>query len=275
MATTSLSKEMIADPRLWRLSIKIGENAMEVVLHSSVEENSLIYRRIGFDQAAASPLKAIEDIIYDNTLLLCDFGKTDCIISTDRFTLLPGDFTSDVLQQKIAATMWHDDSLHIISNDLADCNAILLMAIDDGTANFLTRTFNNPALLHPLTPLCRYFCHKSRLGNTGKMYVHFRDCTLDILSFGRDGLKIANTYRFADSNDAVYYILATAKTTGFSSAEDELLLSGSPSTREEVTPILRKYISYVMPVIFPSAMFKAGKESLNAPFETIVLPLCE
>jgi hypothetical protein len=45
--------------------------------------------------------------------------------------------------------------------------------------------------------------------------------------------------------------------------------------REAIMPELRRYINYVMPVIFPSAMFRAGREAMNAPFELIVLPLCE
>ena len=60
-----------------------------------------------------------------------------------------------------------------------------------------------------------------------------------------------------------------------SPTNDELFITGSTTTRETITPILRKHLSFVMPVIFPSEMFKAGKEAMKAPFDLIVIPLCE
>jgi hypothetical protein len=53
------------------------------------------------------------------------------------------------------------------------------------------------------------------------------------------------------------------------------LVCGDVALREQIMPELRRFVNYVMPVIFPSTMFRAGKEALNAPFELILLPLCE
>ena len=58
-------------------------------------------------------------------------------------------------------------------------------------------------------------------------------------------------------------------------SNDEMLIAGNNSAREAITTTLREYLAYVMPVIFPSEMFKAGKDALNAPFDLIVLPICE
>ena len=102
-----------------------------------------------------------------------------------------------------------------------------------------------------------------------------RDDRLDLLAFGKDSLLLANTFRYRDPMDAVYYILACRQSLGLDAGSDELFLAGDKGVRETITPTLREYLAYVMPVIFPSAMFKAGKEALNAPFDLIVLPLCE
>jgi hypothetical protein len=124
-------------------------------------------------------------------------------------------------------------------------------------------------------PLCRYFGIKNRLGNAGKFHIHLSDESIDIIAYGADGLLMANTFASTDVNDDLYYVLAAARSLDFDNNNDQMLLSGNAARREALIPLLRRYISYVMPVIFPSAMFKAGKDSLSAPFELITLPLCE
>ena len=85
MEQNRLDKDLIKDPRLWRLALRIDEKKMHVVLFCSVEDNSLIYREIPLDTAAQSTQKAIEEAIYENPLLLSDFARIDCIIETDIY----------------------------------------------------------------------------------------------------------------------------------------------------------------------------------------------
>ena len=89
----TLDKELIQNPRLWRLALRINEKKLHVVLFCSVEDNSLIYREIPLDSAAQSLQKAIEEAIYDNPLLLSDFDKVDCIIESDKFTVIPNEIS--------------------------------------------------------------------------------------------------------------------------------------------------------------------------------------
>ncbi len=133
------------------------------------------------------------------------------------------------------------------------------MEIPRPLAGFLRRTFDNPPILHHLTPLCRYFHGKGRLGNSGRMYAHFHKGQVDIISFSRSTVALANSYRYRDPMDAIYYIMACRNMAGLDPMADELFLCGDTAVREETTPQLREYLAYVMPVIFPSAVFKTGK----------------
>ena len=49
MEQNRLDKDLIKDPRLWRLALRIDDKKMHVVLFCSVEDNSLIYREIPLD----------------------------------------------------------------------------------------------------------------------------------------------------------------------------------------------------------------------------------
>ena len=271
----TLGKDLIKNPRLWRLALRISDSKVHIVLFCTIEDNSLIYREINLDPAAQSLQKAIEEVIYDNPLLLSDFERIDCIMESDKFTIIPSEINDSDLQTKIFSETFTSFEGEIISNPLKELNATILMGVQKELANFLRRTFNNPQILLHLTPLCAYFNRKSRLGNTGKMYAYIHNNHLDLLAFGKESLRLANTFSFRDPMDCIYYILACRDLLRLDSGSDEMLIAGDNSVRETITPILREYLAYVMPVIFPSAMFKAGKDALNAPFDLIVLPLCE
>ena len=275
MQQQALDKDLISNPRLWRLAMRINEHKVHIVLFCSVEDNSLIYREISLDSTTQSLQKALEEVIYDNPLLLSDFDKVDCIIESNKFTIIPSEINNGDTQEKIFRTSFPNFDGTIIDNNIADLNATILMGVDKEIVNFLRRTFNNPRILHHLTSLCTYFHRKNRLGNAGKMYANIHDNHIDLLSFNKDSLQLANTFEFREPIDAVYYILACRQMLKLDPASDELFIAGDNSMRETIAPTLREYLAYVMPVIFPAAMFKAGKDALNAPFDLIILPLCE
>lgn len=271
----NLDRNLISEPRLWRMGLRIGRDAVDVVLFCTVEDNSLIHRRISLDKAAPSMLKALEDVIYENPLLLSDFLRVDCVVETDRFTVVPAGITEPDVRDKIMGEVFDGFEGEIIVNELSGQNATILMGLDSDFAGFLRRTFNNPRIHHHLEPLCRYFHSKSRLGNSGKMYACLRDGRVDVMSFGRDTLSMANTFNYRDPMDAVYYILSCRKMLNLDAGSDEMYIAGDGAARETIMTALREYLGYVMPAIFPSSMFKAGKDAMHAPFDLIVLPLCE
>lgn len=271
MFSDKLTKDMIQQPQLWRLAMEVSDERLQVVMYSIHEDNSLIFRNIPLDASAQSPLAALEDAIYENPLLLSDFSKVDCLIDTSRFTVVPSEIRSDDLRRRLLASLWPDDGYEVVADDIPGCRATILTAVDSGVGGFIGRTFIDADVSNRIAPLATYFAGKSRLGNSGKMFVNLHGRAMDIISFGRDTLRMANTIVFESAEDAVYYILASAKVTEFSVGSDELMICGDGAMREQLMPMLRRYISYVMPVVFPSAMMRAGKDAMSVPFELIVL----
>ncbi len=278
MGDTVLGKDLISEPRMWNLAMRLNPAQLDVMLYNGSRPDSLIYRRMPLDTSSATWIKALEETIYDNPLLLGDFNSTHIIVDTTRVTVVPEEVTADTdMQETVADMLLPDDDAdeELITSLIPSLSVAMMMKMPEETATFLRRTFNNPAIMHHLVPLCRYFFNSSKLGHTGRVYVNLRQKSLDILAFGNDRLLLANTFEFDNITDAVYYIMACRETLGCSDRNNEVLLAGNAEVREELTPILREYIGYVMPAIFPSTMFKAGKEALTAPFDLIVLPLCE
>ena len=73
---------------------------------------------------------------------------------------------------------------------------------------------------------------------------------------------------------AAYYILNVWQNFGLDVYSDELQISGEKTVREQLMPQLRKYISYVMPIIFPASAMKIGQDAIKAPFDLILLSQC-
>lgn len=275
MAAPAFDKDLVKDPRVWRMTMRVGRGALHVILYSTVEDNSLIYREISLDPNASTPLKALEEAVYDNPLLLSDFDKVYCIVETSVGYPIPSPIDNNEVIEKMIQTTDPEFDGEIIVNDINCRNARIAMGVEKDMAAFLHRTFFNISIYHHLTPLCRYFLGKHNRGNSRRMYANLRQGALDLLAFDNGRMLLANTFKFSHINDTVYYILATQQSLGIDPANNEIMLAGDTVLREELTPVLRKYIGYVLPVIFPSSMFRAGKDSMRAPFDLIVLPLCE
>ena len=281
MNTATNDTGAIERPRLWRLALQVDVDSLRVVMWSTVEDSSL--RQFVLPLDPTLPLnKALEEAIYAAPVLLSDFAAVDVVVRTTAFMPVPSGMDAD-LQQRLVEYEGIVDNMPMTvvkCDTIAGTDIDMLWTLDADTARFLARTFRNPPVVCHLTPLLRYFCNKSVLGNSGKLYAHFHQSAsqrmVDIIVFGADGrVAMATTHACPTDEDALYYILASAKECGLDITSDEILLCGNGAARDALMPLLRRYAAYVMPVIFPSAAFRAGREALNAPFPLVILPLCE
>lgn len=268
-----LTKDLVAQPRLWRLAMRVGEQAVDVAINTPLEDHALIYRHFELSPGM-EPLAAFEDLIYDNPLLLADFDKVDVLIDTPRFTLVPDEISSEETRADIMHAIWPDPALAILPQALPG-GETLLMAVGPGLLSFLRRTFLDARVLHPVGVLSTYFYLRSRQGNASKLFCRLRPGAVDMVGIAQGRLAVATSTEAPTPDDMAYFILATAQTCGMSLDADELCLYGNAELREQVAPLLRPLARYVMPVIFPSEIFKAGNDALLAPFELMILPLCE
>ena len=74
MAKAPLTKDLVDDASLWRLSLLIGDGAVDVLAHKIVGDAPIVSARLPFDPAASSTAAAVEEVIYANPLLLAPFG---------------------------------------------------------------------------------------------------------------------------------------------------------------------------------------------------------
>ncbi len=274
-----METQVIDNPRLWRLVLGVCPGVLHAVMTSTVADSSLIYKRLPLD--ATLPLhRALEEAVYANPDLLSDFGSTTVLVDTEAYTIVPEDIdlSADELAEITHIGQDSDAGLAVFADTPAS-GARVVWTMHSDASNFLARTFRNAPMLHSMTILLRYFGRQDCMSNRAKVFVHLLEGTprrIDVVAYDAVGrLVMATSKPWEADTDVLYYALASARLAGFDAESDEMLLCGDGSLRHAVTPLLSRYVRHVMPLIFPSAALRAGKEAFKAPFPLIILPLCE
>lgn len=267
-----LTPDMILHPEFNSLAVCVHDDSMDVAVMSRTEDNSLIWRHIPFDSAAASACRAFEDAVYANPLLLVpELGSKVILLDTPRFLVLPEERADEDSAAAMLASVYPDMSMEVFTSPVGG-GAVIAVAADSRMAGFIGRSFPGATVAHRLVPLCRYFGAANRTGNSGKMHVHLRRDSADVIAFEGGRLLMANTFSTPHINDVLYFTVAAARSLDFDNTSDRMLVSGDAGRRDALMPSLRRYIPGAVPAIFPSDMFRAGRDAMDAPFELMALP---
>lgn len=271
----ALDKNLVSDTSICNLLLRIGSGRLDVAIYSVVHDNSLIYRRFTLGTDGEGELHSLENTIYENPLLLGEFRRVFCIADSGNAMPLPAAIDSASMRERVFKAAHPEFDGDILTSASGVDNAIFTFGLSAGLAGFLRRTFHGIDIRCHISTLCRFFASRPPRGNAMRMICNFRPDAMDLLVLHGKDLLLANTFRFAAPMDAAYYIMAVRKNLRLDPEGDELLLAGDQSVRESIVPFLRRFISRVMPVIFPPQMFRTGRDSLRAPFDLIISPLCE
>lgn len=273
LQTTSLDRDKVNDTAAWRLMMRIAPAQIDVMAYNPHQDGSLIMHSVPL---ADANLNSIEEAVYENTFLLKEFARIDVIFASSAFMLLPSDVTEDESRQ-LMEDAFPDAPTNVIEDNVSP-SIKLTYSVDAALEGFVRRTFFNARVHHCLTPLIQYFMNGVR-GNALRMCVNVNRDSIDVIAFDHNRLLLANSFKKVTVEDALYYILSVRdllfKEQLAQGRGVEIVISGPPAKRAELIPVLSRYASPVVPVIFPSAMFNAGNESMNAPFDLTLTSLCE
>lgn len=304
----------IARPELWTLHLELRPGELDYALWCGAADDSLIYGSVALDCSTGSYLKALESAVYDTPLLLLPYRKVRVLVESDKYLLLPsseyldGDGPENAGDADDAENMPAngenvatasaaadcDDSCDVddyvaealacaypdADGDMAlcrlpQCGAAIAYYTEPGVQAFLRRTFFGLSLMHELTPLCEYHCRRARQGTVRRLTAHLRPGRMSVCLCAPSGLLMACTYAPRTPGEAAYYLLHIVQSYGLDVMADELQLTGDKTLRDALLPILRKYVNFVMPAIFPPEALRIGHDAVRAPLPLILLALCQ
>lgn len=269
-----LTPDLIVEPQYCRLDLRLSDEALDVMLYNPLEEGSLILRSFPLPDDETKRLRAIETAVYDNPLLLSDFKSVTAIIATGASTIVPTQLLDKLtpLEALSAINPEIPASATTLVDSLPEFGASIITALPCQVDNFLRRTFHGITIQSAFYPFTFYCRNNLSKGNTIKAFVNIRPHSLDIAVMSQTSLKLINRFAYTDAQNAVYYILA-ATTESVDGDVNEIYIAGDHQARDAVMQPLRRFRPYVMPMIFPSEMFRAGAGAISAPFDLVIMPL--
>ncbi|MDE6100593.1 MAG: DUF3822 family protein, partial [Paramuribaculum sp.] len=277
MLQAKLEKDLISQPELWRLALMIGHDSFDVAIYPPVAREEVVWRSFPLDPNAPSRLKAIEDIIYDNPLLLCDFRKIDCVINPESRLIVPSCASPEQYEMLFSAACPSSESLELTATEIND-DTLMLEGFEPEITAFLKRTFFNVTIRGRLPLLISYFIHRAEGLRPKRAVTLITGNRLTLIALDGNRLLAANEFQFNEIADAAYYVMAALNHIGFKTdgQDFDLAVHGqSLTSSESLAAVLRNYVAEIRPVPFPSLRFRATKTTLQAPFPLIILPICE
>lgn len=237
-----LTPDACPDASSRRLALEISADRIAVLVPGVDAEASAISARIAL--ADAPGIKAVEEAVYANPMLLSDFRSVSILLRSGNTQAVPQGFGPWLAPV--------DDNAENICESLLAVGVEICGSYSGELMKFLRRSFNNPHIGNHMSHLCAFCVRLSRRSNRQRAYVQYFDDKLDLLVFDKQSLRLAASYPAATPDDALYWTLAGCETAGFSRSEGEMMLVAPPASRDKLQPLLRGYVNYVMPLIIPA-----------------------
>ena len=265
----------ITRPEAWTLMLAVNPHDLQFILFSKAQEGSLITNSMPLN-TGMEWTKAVENAVYDNSLLLDDYGKVEIVVNAPHFVIMPKELAADIsIAAQNYVAMFPDDDYDVNTCTLTKCNVAIAYGLPRGLHNFLMRTFNNAPIYHHLYPLCEHFKKLNSGTSISRMFVNIHDTYMDMVVYSKAEMMLANTFPVRNTADAAFLALHTWKSFGLDAQSDEIQLIGNRAMRDELAQQLREYVRFVMPAIYPAAAQRLGDNATEAPLDLILLATCE
>lgn len=246
-----LMPDACTNPRCSRLIMEISPDAIEVMVRCVLDEHPL-HALIPIKATTLLGMSPIEEAVYANPLLLCDFDSVTILLRSP----------AEVVPHGFGPTRAMADRTALVSTTaVAEMDAVNY--VDTDTLKFLQRTFCGAKITGHLGAVIDCLMRDRRRANRDIAYVQLRPGATDVLIMTRQGLRHVASYWVNAPDDSVYYALAAVEAAGFDRLEGEMTVCGAAELREPVIGPLRTYINSVMPMIHPGPYIRGASLELN------------
>lgn len=270
MENSRLTRELIAQPHLWELILGVSEQQLDIGIFPPVDNEPPIFAKIGLPTDTSDYLKTLQDSIYDNPLLLSDFKRVKCLISSKDFLFIPN--IEDEKSQEILFQSSFADCDDFMAETLKEGNEKMLFGINSDITAFLKRTYFNMQISHRLIPLINYFRSLSAEDGTSTwIYKHEKET--DIIIFKGKKLIFSNTFVTNSPTDILYYLAAIKKE--YSPEDSKFYFGDENKDLTQTYTDLKRYIPELSLIYPPARLMKAGRVITEIPLSLTAAYICE
>ena len=232
----------LTDTGQWHLAVDISKNGFGAWLlpDASLGRIPRAVARLSWHPSEEGLLSRIEDAVYDNPTVLDDYSA-DIIVECDRQIWLPASlYPTDEDCAEAYTSIYGGDPRDVMVNDPGKEKCAFMLT--PGLKSFMQRSF----------PGARIWSQQALLKETAnephesyRCLIDIRDGALDLILLRRGELLCASTHLWKTETDIAYVILNILQTYEASSADTELVFSGSRDIRHNLGKTLLPYFKTI------------------------------
>lgn len=263
-----LPKDLITQPELWRCVLHITPSRLNVAILPPVAQEEMVAASLLLNPDAPTPLKALEDAVYDNPLLLSDFRSVHALVETPVHAVVPAlaasSDTAPLLLSRMSGADTDPDRT-AISPEFG--GATLLYELPEALEAFLRRTFFGVTISTPLEETGGAVVSLSETTPHPVMLAVADTASALTLAAARGGeLLMLNTFTVSHPTDAAYYLLASRSTLGLGRADGTVWFAGQAPLARTVANIVTPYLDSVDFVTTPAELCGYGREAARLTY---------
>lgn len=188
----------------------------------------------------------VKQIFQREHFLNHSFKRVNFVIETARYSLIPFELFEDeqgAEMRKYTLTPQDNEcELHCI---LPRSNVAIAFGMDKFTHAWLLDLYPDARFYCQLAPLAEFFCTQNREKDAPELYAEVHANTMNLMSFNRGILSLANTFTYQNEEDLCYYLLSVWQSLDLQPTRHHLHLAGSPTLLKEALPKLRRFLRFV------------------------------
>lgn len=241
----------VGDVSDWRLTVYISAVGMSAYLRNMEDKTApveTLFEETWRDDDTML-LQQIENAVYDHPQVLDDF-TADIVICTPKLLWFPASVTEteDATPEELFAEVYPVEAEDV----LIDQSEGILGAytLCSGLPAFLYRTFPGARVSHVQSLIRQRFA--GRNADAVRIYVDIREGEADFIIFNGTKFVQGCVHSYRQASDLVYHILNLSEVYGLNPETLQVHLSGKREVRDELIPLLRRHIEYVMHSMVPS-----------------------
>ncbi len=266
MLANHLDKDLIAQPALWRLVLFLQYDRLDVMLLPPVESEDVVFASLPL--VGDTPVKALEDVIYANPLLLNDFKSVECLFETPDAMPVPPEVSPDDYDT-ILRRGFDIDEPGLCVSATGEASAVVVASIDPEVKGFLQRTFYNIRFEYHLASLCSYIAAINP-SDSKRLYVVSRRNRMDVVALDGKKLLMLNTFEWDEIADAAYYVLAVCSILSIAPESAALFLGGDTVHIDELSATLAPFLPGISPLATPQVKYKLPSADADIPFQLAI-----
>lgn len=246
----------LSDTYNWHQILEISPELINVVRFT---ERHVIVERIPVE-GDLTPLRNLENIIYDNDQLLQDYASCVLVVRNQHFMIVPPEVTSSEQAQALMSevlTENTDEMEIILSEDVDnsccrlltdDSNANVAMALPADLLNFLRRTFSNCPIVSHLKAIISH--RLPEVESAQSLLINIEDSHTDLVATDSGSLLLANTLPTGDPDDVAFFALKAWETFNLDQESGTICLRSDMNLDDNthLMGMLKQYVANVVPL---------------------------